>query len=101
MTQKYFWFFDPEYLNYKSPCLEDFLNNHQDLEINSLHLESEIIIAKDLLSKNKNEACKDGVHNLYSISKYLSKILSSFSETLKIILIIKNVSFSHLKCIQI
>lgn len=45
---------NPEYFKFKNLNHEDFLNNYQNLEINSLYLESEFIITKNLLSKSKN-----------------------------------------------
>lgn len=78
----------PDYFNFKSPYLKTFLNHYSYFKIDPVHLESEFIIAKNLLSQSKNIDRKDGVHDLYSISKYLFQIPNSFPETLKIISIL-------------
>lgn len=94
LTSNVFISSNPEYFNSKSPYLETFLNNYNYFKINFVHLESEFITAKSLLSQNKNKDREDGVHDLYSISKYLSQIPNSFSETLKIISILMTLPIS-------
>ncbi|KAL5242871.1 hypothetical protein ACI65C_010281 [Semiaphis heraclei] len=60
---------DPDYFNFKSPYLQAFLDHYNYFKINPIFLESEFLIAKNLLSKNKNNTREDGVHDLFSISK--------------------------------
>ncbi|KAF0748949.1 zinc finger MYM-type protein 1-like [Aphis craccivora] len=85
---------DPDYFNFKSPYLQAFLDHYNYFKINPIFLESEFLIAKNLLSKNKNITREDGVHDLFSISKKLLEIPNSFPETLKIISILMTLPVS-------
>jgi len=85
---------NPYYFNFKSPYLQDFLNHYNYFNINPIFLESEFLIAKNLLSKNKNNTREDGVHVLFSISKKFLELRNSFPETLKIISILMTLPVS-------
>jgi len=71
------------------------LDHYNYFKINHIFLESEFLIAKNLLSKNKNNTREDGVHDLFSISKKLLEIPNSFPETLKIISILMTLPVSN------
>lgn len=72
-----------DYFNLKSPHLVTFIDYYKHFKINYFII-SEFPSAKNLIN-HANKDRDDGIHDLYSISKFLNQLPNAFQETLKII----------------